>query len=88
VIHYDVSIPGPASVLFLSGSSQPGPQFRLSYELKGSTMFGKFQMRAPGRTEFHFVSGVERCGKGRCADHGILNDPCGNGDRLRQIEGK
>jgi hypothetical protein len=52
VIHYDVSIPGPASVLFLSGSSQPGPQFRLSYELKGSTMFGKFQMRAPGRTEF------------------------------------
>lgn len=52
VIHYDVSIPSPTRVIFLSGSSQPGPQYRLSYELKGSTMFGKFQMRAPGQTEF------------------------------------
>jgi hypothetical protein len=46
VIHYDVSIPSPTSILFLSG------QFRLSYELKGSTMYGKFQMRAPGQAEF------------------------------------
>ena len=52
VIYYDVSIPSPTSVVFLSSSSQPGPQYRLSYELKGSTMFGKFQMRAPGREEF------------------------------------
>jgi hypothetical protein len=52
VIHYDVSTPSPSSVVFLSDSSQPGPQFRLIYELKGSTMYGKFQMRAPGQTEF------------------------------------
>ena len=52
VIHYDVSIPSPGSVVFLSSSSQPGPQYRLSYELKGSTMLGKFQMRAPGQAEF------------------------------------
>jgi hypothetical protein len=52
VIHYGVSIPSPGNVVFLSSSSQPGPQYRLSYELKGSAMFGKFQMRAPGKAEF------------------------------------
>jgi hypothetical protein len=46
VIHYDVSFPSATSAVFLAG------QFRLSYELKGSTMVGKFQMRAPGRDEF------------------------------------
>jgi hypothetical protein len=46
VIHYDVSFPSPTSVVFLSD------QFRLSYELKGSTMYGKFQMRGPGRDDF------------------------------------
>jgi hypothetical protein len=52
VFHYDVSTPTPTSVVFLSNASQPGPQFRLSYELKGSIMYGKFQMRMPGQTEF------------------------------------
>jgi hypothetical protein len=46
VIHYDVSIPTATSVVFLSD------QFRLSYELKGSTMIGKFQVRAPGQAAF------------------------------------
>ncbi len=46
VMHYDVSIPSRTSVVFLS------TQFRLSYELKGSTMYGKFQMRPPGQNEF------------------------------------
>src|SRR5258708_27697540 len=52
VIHYDVSTPAPASVIFLSSPSQPGPQVRLTYELKGTVMNGKFQMRMPGQTEF------------------------------------
>lgn len=52
VIHYDVSTPTATSAIFLSSATQPGPQFRLSYELKGSTMFGKFQMRMPGQSEF------------------------------------
>jgi len=52
VIHYEVSTPAPATAVFLSDQSQPGPQFRLSYELKGATMYGKFQMRMPGHTEF------------------------------------
>jgi hypothetical protein len=52
VIHYDVSTPTPTTAIFLSSPSQPGPQFRLSYELKGSTLYGKFQMRMPGQVEF------------------------------------
>jgi hypothetical protein len=52
VIHYDVSTPTPSTVVFLSSPSQPGPQFRLSYVLKGSTVYGKFQMRSPGESEF------------------------------------
>jgi hypothetical protein len=52
VIHYDVSTPTPTTAVFLSDSSQTGPQFRLSYELKGATMYGKFQVRPPGQTEF------------------------------------
>jgi hypothetical protein len=53
IIHYDVSVPASTTAVLLSEPSQPGPQFRLIYELKGATMYGKFQMRAPGQTEFH-----------------------------------
>ena len=52
VIHYNVSTPSPNTAIFLSDSSSPGPQFRLIYELKGSVMFGKFQMRMPGQADF------------------------------------
>ncbi len=51
-IHYDVSSPAPNTAIFLSSPSQPGPEYRLAYELKGSIMSGKFQMRLPGQTEF------------------------------------
>jgi hypothetical protein len=52
VIHYRVTTAGPASATFLSDEKQPGPQFRLIYELKNSVMSGKFQIRAPGAREF------------------------------------
>ena len=52
VIHYDVTTPGATSVVFLSEADRPGPQFRLSYELKDSVMYGKFQSRMPGQTEW------------------------------------
>ena len=52
VIHYDVTTPSEHSAVFLSSSSQPGPQFRLVYELKGGVMGGKFQLRMPGQSEF------------------------------------
>jgi hypothetical protein len=52
VIHYNISTPAPTTAIFLSDSSRPGPQFRLVYELKGTIMFGKFQMQIPGQTEW------------------------------------
>lgn len=52
VIHYDVSTPSSTSVVFLSEASRPGPQFRLTYELKNSVLFGKFQSRMPGDSEW------------------------------------
>jgi hypothetical protein len=53
VIHYEVSTPSASSVIFLSDASRPGPQFRLSYSLDGSTMSGKFQIRMPGQAAFN-----------------------------------
>jgi hypothetical protein len=52
VLHYSVSTPSAASAVFLSAPSQAAPQFRLFYELKGAVMWGKFQMRMPGKTEW------------------------------------
>lgn len=52
VIHYGVSTPDATTAIFLSDSTQPGPQFRLVYELKGSVMWGKFQMRMPGSADW------------------------------------
>lgn len=52
VIHYDISTPNATTAMFLSDASQPGPQFRLLYELKGAIMQGKFQMRMPGQNEW------------------------------------
>lgn len=51
VIHYEVSTPTATSVVFLS-TPGPGPQFRLSYELVGQVMTGRFQMHMPGQGEW------------------------------------
>ena len=51
-IHYDVTTPAADTAVFLSAAGQPGPRFRLTYELKGGVMSGKFQMSMPGQTEF------------------------------------
>lgn len=52
VIHYAVSTPDASTAIFISEASPSGPQFRLAYELKGSVMWGKFQMRMPGQGEW------------------------------------
>ena len=52
VIHYTVTAPTPTSAEFLSDPKQPGPQFRLFYELKDAVMTGKFQMRMPGQPDW------------------------------------
>lgn len=51
VIHYDVSTPTATSVVFLSAPGA-GPQFRLTYELWGQVMKGKFQMQMPGQSDW------------------------------------
>lgn len=51
VIHYDVTTPTASSVVFLSVPG-PGPQFRLTYELTGKVMTGKFQMHMPGQGDW------------------------------------
>ncbi len=40
------------TVVFLSDASSNGPQFRLTYQRKDLTMYGKFQMRMPGQEEW------------------------------------
>jgi hypothetical protein len=52
VIRYVLTAPAPDTAVFLSDAAQPGPQFRLTYELKERVMTGKFQMRMPGQAEF------------------------------------
>jgi hypothetical protein len=52
VIQYDVSTPAPLTAVFLSKASEPGPQFRLTYERNGSTMRGRFEIRMPGQSDF------------------------------------
>ncbi len=52
VIHYQVTIAQPNQAVFDSDPSAPGPQFRLTYDLKESTMAGKFQLRMPGQTAY------------------------------------
>ena len=52
VIHYSVTAPTPTTAEFLSDPKQPGPQFRLFYELKGAVMAGKFQIRMPGQADW------------------------------------
>ena len=53
VINYVVTVPAPGSAAFLSDPSLPGPQFRLTYELKSGVMSGKFQARMPGQTAWN-----------------------------------
>jgi hypothetical protein len=51
VIHYDVSTPKPDLAVFLSPPSH-GPEFRLTYELVGAVMTGRFQMLMPGQSDW------------------------------------
>jgi hypothetical protein len=63
VIHYDITTPAPNSVVFLSDPAQPGPQYRLSYELVDGVLSGKFELKMPGQGDF--TSYLEWSGKRR-----------------------
>lgn len=49
VIHYNVSTPKSQSVVFLSSPGE-GPQFRLTYELTGGVMTGRFETQTPSQS--------------------------------------
>ena len=51
-IHYDVFAPSQSKVILLSSPANPGPRFRLTYDLQHNNMSGKFQMQMPGQTEW------------------------------------
>jgi hypothetical protein len=51
-IHYDVFRPTATQVVFLTDPSAPGPRLRLVYDLDRRIMSGKFQMLAPGQSEW------------------------------------
>ncbi|HXR39979.1 MAG TPA: hypothetical protein VN776_12825 [Terracidiphilus sp.] len=63
VLHYDVSTPRPGAAVFVSDATQPGPQFRLTYELLDGVMTGKFELKTPGQADF--MSYLEWSGKRR-----------------------
>ncbi len=63
IIRYDLSTPKPNSVVFLSDAGQPGPQYRLSYELLSGVMTGQFEVKMPGQADF--TSYLEWSGKQR-----------------------
>jgi len=51
VIHYVVTTPTPTSVVFQSEPG-PGPQFRLTYQLAGTVLHGKFEIAGPGQNSY------------------------------------
>lgn len=51
VIRYAVSMPTATSVVFQSEPG-PGPQFRLTYQLAGDVLHGKFEVAGPGQTAY------------------------------------
>lgn len=59
VIRYAVTFPAPNTVVFESDPSQPGPRYRLTHKVTGPRMETKFEIKAPGQSEFQtYVSGV------------------------------
>ena len=61
LIHYDISTPKPGTAVFLSEVGQPGPQYRLSYELVDGALSGKFELKMPSQADF--MSYLEWSGK-------------------------
>ena len=59
VIHYTVTIPEPNTAVFDSDPVQPGPRYRLTHKVTGRQMETKFEVAAPGKSDYRmYVSGV------------------------------
>ena len=51
-IRYNIALPAPNSVVFESEPTQPGPRYRLTNSAKGKKFEGKFEIAAPGGSEY------------------------------------
>jgi hypothetical protein len=59
VIHYTVTIPEPGTAVFDSDPTQPGPRFRLTHKVTGNRMETRFEIAAPGQSNYQtYVSGI------------------------------
>jgi hypothetical protein len=52
VVRYDVTTPKANTTVLLSDSTQPGPQYRLSYTLSDGTLNGLLEIKLPNQTDF------------------------------------
>jgi hypothetical protein len=48
VIRYAIQTPAPNKAIFESEAGQPGPRYRLTYELKDTRLDGAFEIAPPG----------------------------------------
>lgn len=51
-IRYDLTFPERNSVVFESEPAQPGPRYRLSHRVTGQQFEGKFEIAAPGTSDY------------------------------------
>ena len=51
-IRYGVTFPERNSVVFESEPTQPGPRYRLSHRVTGTKFEGKFEIAAPGTSDY------------------------------------
>lgn len=59
VIRYNVTIPEPDTAVFDSDPARPGPRYRLTHKVTGRQMETKFEVAAPGKSDYRtYVSGV------------------------------
>lgn len=49
VIRYNLAFPAANRVVFESDGSQPGPRYRLTYRMEGSSLNGQFEVAPPGK---------------------------------------
>jgi hypothetical protein len=56
VIRYNLSFPAANRVVFESDGTQPGPKYRLTYWMNGSSLDGKFEVAPPGAEYKSYMS--------------------------------
>jgi|SRR5271157_3452873 len=64
VIRYNASFPAPNRVVFESDGTEPGPKYRLTYWMEGSSLNGKFEIAPPGAEYKTYMSWTSKKANG------------------------